>query len=88
FIAAAIGPMALERLGLLSRTMYVDSAGILLHASAVGTAEGPAILVGTLYATGLIIGSCGIAHAMRARARAAHRHLHVQAWQLRQLVPR
>jgi hypothetical protein len=88
FIAAAIGPMALERLGLLSRTMYVDSAGILLRASAVGTAEGPAILVGTLYATGLIIGSCGIAHAMRARARAAHRHLHVQAWQLRQLVPR
>jgi eukaryotic-like serine/threonine-protein kinase len=88
FIAAAIGPMALERVGVLSRTMYVDSAGILLRASAVGTAEGPAILVGTLYAIGLIVGSCGIAHAMRARARAAHRHLHVQAWQLRQLVPR
>ena len=47
----------------------------------------PAILVGSLYAIGLIIGSTAIAHAMRARTRAAHRHLHVQAWQLRQLVP-
>jgi hypothetical protein len=67
--------------------MFVDGAGILLHAPGVGSAEGPAILVGSLYATGLIIGSCAIAHAMRARTRAAHRHLHVQAWQLRQLVP-
>src|SRR4029079_18252359 len=88
FITAAIGPMVLERVGVLSRTMYVDTAGILLRAAAVGTAENPAILVGTLYAIGLIIGSCGIAHAMRARARAAHHHLHLQAWQLRQLVPR
>jgi hypothetical protein len=88
FIAAAIGPMVLERLGVLSRTMYVDGAGILLRAAGVGSAENPAILVGTLYAIGLILGSCGIAHAMRARARAAHRHLHLQAWQLRQLVPR
>jgi hypothetical protein len=88
FIAAAIGPMVLERIGVLSRTMFVDSAGILLRAAAVGSAEGPAIFVGTLYAIGLIVGSCGIAHAMRARARAAHRHLHLQAWQLRQLVPR
>jgi eukaryotic-like serine/threonine-protein kinase len=88
FIASAIGPMVLERLGVLSRTMFVDGAGILLRATAVGSAENPVIFVGTLYAIGLIIGSCGIAHAMRARARAAHRHLHLQAWQLRQLVPR
>ncbi|HEY0991243.1 MAG TPA: hypothetical protein VGD80_29520, partial [Kofleriaceae bacterium] len=88
FIMAAIGPMVLERLGVLSRTMFVDSTGIVLRAAGVGGAENPAILVGTLYAIGLIVGSCGIAHAMRARARAAHHHLHLQAWQLRQLVPR
>jgi serine/threonine-protein kinase len=88
FIAAAIAPMLLERTGVLTRTMSVDSAGILLRAPAIGGAENPAILVGVLYAIGLIIGSCAIAHAMRARTRAAHRHLHVQAWQLRQLVPR
>ena len=88
FITAAIGPMVLERVGVLSRTMFVDGAGIRLHAAGVGSAENPVILVGTLYAIGLIIGSCGIARAMRARARAAHHHLHLQAWQLRQLVPR
>ncbi|HEU4727018.1 MAG TPA: protein kinase [Kofleriaceae bacterium] len=88
FITAAIAPTVLERIGVLSRTISIDSAGILLRAPAVAGAEGPSILVGTLYTIGLIIGSCGMAHAMRARTRAAHRHLHVQAWQLRQLVPR
>jgi len=88
FIATAVGPMVLKRLDVLARTMSVDRAGILLRAAGVGSAENPAILVGTLYAVGLIVGSCGIGHAMRARAREAHRHLHLQAWQLRQLVPR
>jgi eukaryotic-like serine/threonine-protein kinase len=88
FIAAAIGPMILERIGVLSQTMFVDGAGVVLRAQGLGSEEGPVIFVGTLYAAGLIIGSCAIAHAMRSRARAAHRHLHLQAWQLRQLVPR
>ena len=88
FIAAAVVPMMLERLDVVSRTMSIDAAGIVLHAPAIGGAEGPAVLVGVLYTIGLIIGACGMAHAMRARTRAAHRHLHVQAWQLRQLVPR
>ena len=88
FSAAAIAPMLLERVGVLTRTVSIDRAGILLRAPAVAGAEGPAILVAVLYTIGLIIGACGMAHAMRARTRAAHRHLHVQAWQLRQLVPR
>ncbi len=88
YIAAAIAPIALERLGVISQTISIDRAGILLRAPAVGGAEGPALLVGVLYTAGLIIGACAMAHAMRARTRAAHRHLHVQAWQLRQLVPR
>ena len=88
YIAAAITPILLERLGVISQTISIDRAGILLRAPAVGGAEGPAILVGVLYTAGLIIGACAMAHAMRARTRAAHRHLHVQAWQLRQLVSR
>jgi serine/threonine-protein kinase len=88
YIAAAVAPMLLELLGVVSQTISIDRAGILLRAPAVGGAEGPAILVGVLYTVGLIIGACAMAHAMRARTRAAHRHLHVQAWQLRQLVPR
>jgi serine/threonine-protein kinase len=88
FIAAAVAPMVLERLGVLTQTVSIDRAGIVLRAPAVAGGEGPAILVAMLYSIGLIIGACGMAHAMRARTRAAHRHLHVQAWQLRQLVPR
>jgi len=39
-------------------------------------------------AIALIVGACSMADAMRTQARAAHRHLQLQAWQLRQLVPR
>jgi hypothetical protein len=44
--------------------------------------------VAALYTAGLIIGTCWMAHSMRKRTRAAHLALHLQAWQLRQLVPR
>jgi serine/threonine-protein kinase len=88
FLTAAMGPLVLERIGVISATLSVDSTGVLLRAPAVGSAEGPTVLVAALYATGLIIGSCAIARAMRARTREAHRRLHVQAWQLRQLMPR
>jgi tRNA A-37 threonylcarbamoyl transferase component Bud32 len=87
YIAATLIPLALERLDAVSRTVSITTAGILLHAPAVGAAETPTLVVCVLYIVGLIIGTCWMAHAMRTRARAAHRHLHLQAWQLRQLVP-
>jgi hypothetical protein len=87
YIAATVTPLALERLGVVSQTVSIGSAGILLRAPAVGASEGPALVVCVLYTAGLIIGTCWMADAMRTRARDAHRHLHLQAWQLRQLVP-
>jgi serine/threonine-protein kinase len=87
YIAATLIPLALERLDAVSRTVSITAAGIVLHAPAVGAAETPTLVVCVLYIVGLIIGTCWMAHAMRTRARAAHRHLHLQAWQLRQLVP-
>jgi len=88
FVAAALAPLVLERVGLISPTISIDEHGILLHAPAVGGAEGPSILVAILYIAGLTVGTCWMAHAMRERTRRAHHHLHLQAWQLRQLVPR
>ncbi|HEX3757245.1 MAG TPA: serine/threonine-protein kinase [Kofleriaceae bacterium] len=88
FISGAIVPLILERIGVLSPTISIDAAGIHLHTPAIGSAEGPALLVAALYTAGLIIGTCWMAHSMRTRTRAAHRALHLQAWQLRQLVPR
>jgi serine/threonine-protein kinase len=88
FISGAIVPLILERTGVISPTISIDPVGLHLHAPAIGGAEGPALVVAALYTAGLIIGTCWMAHSMRTRARAAHRHLHLQAWQLRQLVPR
>jgi hypothetical protein len=88
YVAASLLPLLGERLGLIERTISIDRAGILLRSPAVAGSEGPTLLVATLYVTGMIVGVCWMAHAMRKRARAAHRHLHLQAWQLRQLVPR
>jgi len=88
FLSGAIVPLILERAGLIAPTISIDPAGIHLHAPAIGGAQGPTLLVAALYIAGLIIGTCWMAHSMRTRTRAAHRALHLQAWQLRQLVPR
>ena len=87
-IAAVIGPWLAELAGLGSTTIAVLGDGVLLHAPALRGPEVLTIAVGMLYAVGLIVGSSWMGEAMRARIRDAHRHLHLQAWQLRQLVPR
>ncbi|MCX5745081.1 MAG: hypothetical protein NT062_21550, partial [Proteobacteria bacterium] len=84
---AILVPWLLERLQILSITMSVDDHGILFQAPAIAGAEFPTIIVGGLYTIGLVIGACAMANAMRTRAKEAARHLHLQAWQLRQLVP-
>jgi hypothetical protein len=66
--------------------MGVDGVGLWLHPPGIGAHEVPAIVVGALYAAALIAGACIAGYAMRRRTQAAHRHLHLQAWQLRQLV--
>ena len=83
------GPLLLEQMGVISTTMSVSPAGVLFAAPALsGDLAGPTILVGALYAVALVAGAAIAAHQMRTRAVAAAQHLHLQAWQLRQLVPR
>lgn len=83
------GTLLLEQMGVISETMSVTSAGVLFSAPALsGELEGPTIMVGALYAVSLIVGAAWAGYHMRARAVAASQHLHLQAWQLRQLVPR
>jgi eukaryotic-like serine/threonine-protein kinase len=82
-------PLLLEQLGILSMTMSVTEAGVLFTAPAIsGLRPGGTILVGALYAVSLVIAAAIAGYQMRARAVAAAHHLHMQAWQLRQLVPR
>jgi len=88
YIGATLAPLLLERLDLVSRTIEIGRAGILLSGPAVAGIDVSTITVAIIYVCSLITGVCWMAHAMRERNRAAHRHLHMQAWQLRQLVPR
>ncbi len=84
---AVLGPLILERLGALSITTTVDEHGLLLRAAGTAGREGPSLAVGSCYVLLSIAFACTMAATMRARERAARRHLHLQAWQLRQLVP-
>ncbi len=80
-------PLGLEQIGVLSTTMSVSPHGILFSAPAVsGSEEVPTILVGALYAVSLIAASIVAGYQMRVRTLEAQKHLHLQAWQLRQLV--
>ncbi|MEO8706903.1 MAG: serine/threonine-protein kinase [Kofleriaceae bacterium] len=87
-IIAVLGPWALERAGVLDPTMSVSEAGVLFDSPAIGGDPLPVMIVGTLYMALLIIGASSIGEIMRRRTREAHRTLLMQAWQLRQLVPR
>jgi serine/threonine-protein kinase len=86
-ITAVLGPLALERMDLISRTVSVSEAGVLFRSPALAGHEVPTIIVGSIFTVGLIIGSCAMAGTMRRRTREAYRNLELQAWQLRQLVP-
>ena len=83
---AVLGPFLLERFGVLPLTTTVDHRGILLDAVAVAGNETATLTVAALYVLGLIAAAAGMARGMRSRERAAKKILHLQAWQLRQLV--
>jgi hypothetical protein len=88
-IGAVSVPLILEQLGALSETMSVSSAGVLFHAPAISGEEASGtIFVGAAYAAALITGAVVAGFLMRQRTLQAQKHLHLQAWQLRQLVPR
>jgi hypothetical protein len=86
--AGVIAPLVLERAGVLSTTVVVGESGVLLQPPAISGHEGPVFVVAVFYIVALIGAACVMADMMRRRTRAAHEHLHLQAWQLRQLVPR
>jgi len=85
---AVLVPWVLERLGVLGVTTAIDAHGISLAAPALAGDEANTLVVGVLYVVGMIVGAAVLAAVMRTREHAARRRLHLQAWQLRQLVPR
>jgi serine/threonine-protein kinase len=83
---AVLGPWVLERVGALQVTTTIGDHGIVLSAPALAGDETSILIVGILYVLGLIAGTAVIASTIRAREQAARHRLHLQAWQLRQLV--
>ncbi len=86
--AGVLVPLLLEQLGVMSRTMVVGAGGLSFETPAFGGHETPTLIVGVVYVVALIVGAVVAGSSMRRQQRAAHRRLHLQAWQLRQLVPR
>jgi hypothetical protein len=87
-IAGVLGPWLTELAGLASPTLSSFGDGIALRAPGLRGSEVAISTVGMIYSVGLIIGATWVGEAMRARIRQAQHRLHLQAWQLRQLVPR
>jgi hypothetical protein len=88
-VLAVLGPWVLELAGVLPTTMSVSTEGLLLSAVAIsGEHEEMSLAIGALFVVALMLAAVGISSNMRERERAAKRALHLQAWQLRQLVPR
>jgi len=87
-VAAVLGPMLLEAVDVLPRTMFFEPHGLAFRTDAFGGHQTPTLIVGVIYVAALITGTVIAGAAMRRQQRTAHRRLHMQAWQLRQLVPR
>jgi eukaryotic-like serine/threonine-protein kinase len=86
-VAAIIVPWLLEEAGLLSRTMVMTPLSISFSGPAVGIPEAPAIAGLVMYVVAILAAAAAFGHALRRAERAARTHLHLQAWQLAQLVP-
>ena len=84
--AAMIVPGLLEETGVISRTFSGELDQLRLFAPALQGGEELGLIVGVLYAVGLIAAAITIARIVRAGERTSRRQLHLQAWQLRQLV--
>jgi serine/threonine-protein kinase len=85
-VLAVFGPLLLEITGVLRESTAFHEKGVVFLAPAVESASTPIILTYAVYCLILIIGAAWIAEMMRTRTRDAHKHLQLQAWQLRQIV--
>jgi hypothetical protein len=67
--------------------MHITDDHLVISAPAIGGDAAGVFAASSLYSFILILGAAWIAEMMRTRTRDAHRHLLLQAWQLKQLVP-
>jgi hypothetical protein len=85
-VAAILVPALGEWIGVLPTTLVVEHG--VMHYRPPGLAGPPAFIytMAVVYVITLVITSVGVGRMMRGGDRGARRQLHLQAWQLRQLV--
>ncbi len=82
---ATLGPLLLEGLGVVASSMTVFDGGVTFHSSMLHGGSSFFVLM-TAYTFTLILSSVMLLRGMRVAERNARQHMHLQAWQLRQLV--
>jgi serine/threonine-protein kinase len=85
--AAILIPQLLEEVGVISRTMEMTNSYISFAGPAVGMPHTIGVAALVMYMLALLGAAAWIGHAVRVAERSARTHLHLQAWQLAQLVP-
>jgi serine/threonine-protein kinase len=83
--ASVFLPVYAEQLGVLPRTIDITPDGMLVHGPA-RFASWMVLPITTLYGVAIVAVATVIGRLMRAQERKSRRQLHLQAWQLRQLV--
>ena len=86
-VLAIVVPWILELAGVLAATTRITTSGLSLEAPGLLLPAGATLALLVLYAIGLVTAAVGMSYAMRRAERTVREHLHLQAWQLRQLVP-
>jgi hypothetical protein len=83
--AAVLGPLIAERLGWLTPTIVArDGAAWIRAPMLAGSEAGFAMM--SLYTLAIVAAAVMLARAMKIAERGARQRMHLQAWQLRQLV--
>jgi serine/threonine-protein kinase len=86
-LIACLAPYAVEALGWMSRTMIVEGDDLVLRSPGLAHRAGLTAIVNMLWTMAILVVAAGVARSMARATRAAQHRLHLQSWQLRQLVP-
>jgi serine/threonine-protein kinase len=84
---AVLLPWIGEEVGLLSRSLEITAKELIMSAPGIQDEEPVQVVVFAVYTLVLVVAAVLMAYSVRRSEAEARRSLHLQAWQLRQLVP-
>ena len=85
---AVVGPALLGWAGVLPQPYELHEDAITIHAGMLHFPPVPTLIFLTLTSLAIVVTACSMTATVRDALTAAEERLHVQAWQLRQMLPR